>query len=93
MKSTRIYPVFIVILNLFFAQLLPGQQKEISSINAIRISESIKIDGDLDEDVWEDAPYATDFIQRELNNGQPATEKTRVAILYDANNLYIGVWA
>ena len=32
------------------------------------------------------------FVQRELNEGQPATERTEVAMLYNEQNLYIGFW-
>ncbi len=87
----------VLSISLFFL-LLPkhyalAQQKEISSLRAYQISEKIILDGELDEPAWQQAPFASDFIQRELNNGQPATEETRVVFLYDASTLYIGVWA
>jgi len=53
---------------------------------------SIKVDGDLSEPEWQQAKHISNFTQRELNEGQPATERTEVAILYDQENLYIGVW-
>ena len=64
---------------------------EEKSIKAYRNSSSINLDGLLDEPSWENATPATDFIQRELEEGSPATEKTEVKILYDKENLYIGV--
>ncbi|KAA3614890.1 MAG: hypothetical protein D8M58_10570 [Calditrichaeota bacterium] len=93
MKSVLKINSLLSILIICLAQNLLAQQKEVNSLQAYYTTEEILIDGDIDEDVWEEAPFATDFIQRDLNNGEPATEKTRVAILYDSNNLYIGVWA
>ena len=53
--------------------------------------ESITLDGRLDEDVWMRAEPATNFLQRDPDNGQPATEQTEVRIVYDADKLYMGV--
>ena len=46
----------------------------------------------MDEPVWETAIHISNFTQRELNIGKPATERTEVAIVYTANTLYIGFW-
>ena len=62
------------------------------AIAAARIpsSASIRIDGILDEPSWQAAATATGFRQREPDNGLPATERTEVRVLYDANRLIIG---
>jgi hypothetical protein len=60
---------------------------------AVRATGVIVIDGKLDEPDWGRAPLATDFVQNEPREGEPATEQTEVRILYDADNLYIGVFA
>lgn len=62
-------------------------------IRALRISEPIKIDGRLDEAAWSRAEAATDFRQREPQEGAPASEKTEVRVLYDGKNLYLGIRA
>lgn len=62
-------------------------------LRAFRVSETIKIDGRLDEPAWEQAEAAADFRQEEPNEGQAATERTEVRILFDDRNLYIGVRA
>lgn len=54
-------------------------------------TERITLDGRLDEDVWMRAVPATNFIQVDPNNGQPATEQTEVRIVYNAGKLYMGV--
>jgi hypothetical protein len=51
----------------------------------------ITLDGILSEPDWKEAEPADGFIQRDLDEGAPATERTEVRILYDAENLYIGI--
>ncbi len=53
----------------------------------------IELDGVLDEPAWAEAEPATDFIQREPFQGEPATEKTEVRILYDDKAIYFGISA
>jgi hypothetical protein len=53
--------------------------------------ESIRLDGTLDEPVWERADPATDFVQIDPDNGAPATEQTEVRVAFDAETLYLGV--
>ena len=50
----------------------------------------ITIDGHLDEEAWPRVSPITTFIQAQPDTGAPATERTEVRLLYDANNLYIG---
>ena len=50
----------------------------------------IVIDGRLDEDVWQSAPVATGFVQREPFEGQPAEQPTEVRVLLDEDAIYIG---
>ncbi len=63
------------------------------SMEAVRMAadESITLDGRLDEDVWMRAVPATNFLQRDPDNGEPATEQTEVRFVYDADKLYMGV--
>ena len=53
----------------------------------------IVLDGVLDEPAWAGAEPATDFIQRDPLQGEPATEKTEIRILYDDEAIYFGVSA
>ncbi|MFH1943337.1 MAG: DUF5916 domain-containing protein [bacterium] len=48
-----------------------------------------KIDGELDDAVWQTCEKNAGFIQFDPYNGQPATENTSVMITYDADNLYV----
>ncbi len=56
-----------------------------------RAQGKISVDGKLDEPDWTAAAPITEILQREPRPGQPATEKTELRLLYDADNLYIGV--
>ncbi len=63
------------------------------SVAAVRLSdtESITLDGRLDEPSWSRAVPAADFIQIDPTNGEPATERTEVRIVFDGERLYLGV--
>jgi hypothetical protein len=63
-----------------------------NQINASYISELIKIDGNLNKEIWQNRPKINNFIQRELKQGEPSSEKTEVSVLYNKDYLYIGVW-
>lgn len=52
----------------------------------------IAIDGELNEPEWNLAQPARDFLQQEPRTGEPATETTEVRLLYDDQNLYVGVY-
>ena len=58
-----------------------------------RVEQGPRIDGNLDEEVWLSAAVIDDFVQQEPSEGDPATERTVVRLLYDAQALYIGVEA
>jgi hypothetical protein len=64
------------------------------SIRAVRIdtADAPVIDGDLSDDVWARAAVIDDLRQRSPNPYEPATERTIVRILYDADNLYFGFY-
>ncbi|MBL0938394.1 MAG: carbohydrate binding family 9 domain-containing protein [Gemmatimonadaceae bacterium] len=57
---------------------------------AQRITTAPTIDGVLDEAVWRDGEIVSEFLQRELNEGVPASERTEVRFATDGANLYIG---
>jgi len=51
------------------------------------------IDGVLNDEAWRRAAVIDKFTQQEPVEGQPATERTEVRMLYDANHLYIAIHA
>jgi len=60
-------------------------------IHAVHLNDEIKIDGRLDEPAWEAANFQGEFLQREPNEGEPATERTEISVLYDERNIYFGI--
>ena len=81
----------IALLSCCCTQGILGAAEE-ENLTAVYISSPIVIDGNLDETEWGLAQPARDFTQREPRDGQPATERTEVRILYDDENLYVGVY-
>ena len=65
-------------------------------MSAIRVSADsgdVILDGLLDEPIWQTAPAASGFRQREPLDGAPATEETEVRVVYDETTLYVGILA
>ena len=58
---------------------------------ATRVERAPRLDGTLDDSVWQQAAPITDFRQREPYEGQPATERTEVRLLYSRNEIYVGI--
>ena len=69
-----------------------NQIKPRPSITALRVEQPPVIDGVMDDDAWQKAPVAGDFVQDEPGDGVPMTERTEFRVLYDARALYIGIW-
>lgn len=65
--------------------------QETKRFEATRITSRISVDGILDESAWAGAAPIGEILQREPKPGEKATEQTEVKILYDVENLYIGV--
>ncbi|MBI2817245.1 MAG: carbohydrate binding family 9 domain-containing protein [Acidobacteria bacterium] len=62
-------------------------------LKAVKTPEKIVLDGSLSEAAWSLAPAASGFTQNEPQEDQPATEQTEVRVLYDNDNLYVGIYA
>lgn len=65
------------------------------SLGAVRIdiADAPVIDGDLSDPGWAKAALVDEFRQRSPDPGAPATERTVARLMYDENNLYIGIYA
>jgi hypothetical protein len=68
------------------AELKPTER----TIQCVRISGKINIDGFLDEAAWLAGKPESNFLQTDPDEGVPGTEKTSVTVLYDDQALYIG---
>ena len=82
----------IFILFLLLTSTLLGQHSKPDTLIAMFYEEQIKLDGQLNEPCWLNASAIENFTQREQNEGAPATEKTRIAVVYNTHEIYFGIW-
>ena len=59
------------------------------TVRAVRVQAPPRVDGILDEALYDTLTPITGFIQQDPDEGQPATEPTFVWIMFDDRNLYI----
>ncbi len=91
----KLFQVCFIAVFVFLFSDAEGQETQpisFESIEALPIQNSIVFDGKLEESQWKAAQKISNFTQRELDLGQPITERTEVAILIDDEFMYIGVW-
>jgi hypothetical protein len=90
---------FLVGASLAIAPVLPGAVVQAQThheryhVEAVRVDKAPRIDGALDEEIWQSAAVIDQFTQQEPNEGEPASERTEVRMLYDAGHLFIAVHA
>ncbi len=61
-----------------------------AEVRAVRLGDPIALDGRLDDRAWIQAQPSSRFTQRLPREGEPATERTEVRLLYDDDALYVG---
>jgi len=59
--------------------------------HATRTDHEPKLDGSMNDPLWLTTVPITEFRQREPNEGQPATERTEVRILYTQREIFFGI--
>ena len=66
-----------------------------ATLRAVRLDEPLRVDGVLDEGVYETTPPFGGFVQQVPLEGAPATERSEAWILYDDDAVYVGarLWA
>jgi hypothetical protein len=60
-----------------------------ATLRAVLLTSALRVDGQLDEAIYEGVPAISDFIQNDPEEGAPATEKTEVWIFFDRDALYV----
>ena len=68
-----------------------GVQEPLRSAQASAVDRPPKLDGTLDDPLWQRATPITNLLQREPYEGQSPTEQTEVRILYTKHEVYFGV--
>src|SRR4051812_31620674 len=68
-------------------------RRERYMIHAVRVDQTPKLDGVLDDAAWTNAAVVEDFVQQEPREGAAASERTEVRVMYDGHSLLIAVHA
>ena len=65
-----------------------------ATIRAVKLTDGIQLDGQLDEQVYHTVPAIAGFIQQTPAEGAPATENTEAWIMFDERNIYVSgrIW-
>ncbi|NOX45984.1 MAG: carbohydrate binding family 9 domain-containing protein [Chlorobi bacterium] len=83
-------PITLILLLLSLQILAIAQQPAKKELTIVRTIFPPKIDGLLDDETWKNIVPATDFIQVNPYNGNPASFNSEVKIVYDDNAIYVG---
>lgn len=93
--GNRILPLMLLVMSYFggsaegIAQTNPNSiRKTIRAVSANQ--QPPKGDGKLDDAIWQQAEFHSDFLQRLPDEGAQPLEKTEVAIVYDEHTLFVG---
>jgi hypothetical protein len=103
----RLFPALCLLISVTASSTFAGQvhaqavphhpngnnRREAFTATALRVDQAPKLDGVLDEADWKRAVVIDNFTQQEPNEGQPASERTEIRILFDSRTMYIGVHA
>jgi hypothetical protein len=88
-------PVFLLVdsvsIDAFPKSASADPQEGVRIAEAVRVDHAPRMDGTLNDPLWQSVKPITDFRQREPHEGEPATEKTEVRILYTKHAVYFGV--
>ena len=60
------------------------------TVRAVRLTEPFRLDGTLDEAVYETVPSVGGFLQQLPDEGAPTTERTEAWVFYDDQQVYVG---
>lgn len=91
MRSSIATLAFTVLIPLTaLAQERPTPER--ASYQAVRATAAPVIDGSLEDAAWQQAPVITGFTQRDPDEGKPATQQTKVRVVYDDEAIYFGLF-
>jgi hypothetical protein len=83
--------LYLLSLMLMASSLSFAQERHKKKVRAAKCSlEHPRIDGILDEPIWQIASVAGDFTEQEPEPGTPSGQSTEVRVLYDDEAIYVG---
>ena len=71
---------------------IPAENYLKKNLKAVKATKIPKIDGNLNDEAWQNAAIAKDFVQNEPKPFATATRKTEIKLMYDNQALYIGAY-
>jgi hypothetical protein len=71
---------------------LPQEPSSLPTISAVRVDRAPKLDGSLSDPAWQEAIPFQGFRMVFPDPGGEPTERTVLRVIYDRNNLYLGVY-
>ena len=80
--------IFALCLLTFF---LTPSYAQTKTIHAVKVQSAPKLDGKLDDAVWQNVVAATNFIIKNPDFGKPSVQRTEVKLIYTNEAIYIGV--
>ncbi|MFL5741022.1 MAG: DUF5916 domain-containing protein [Flavisolibacter sp.] len=80
----------MLFISLFSVQVIALSQPR--TIKAVKISQAPRIDGNLDDVAWQQAPEATDFVENFPTFGLTPSVRSVVKIVYDNSAIYVGAY-
>jgi len=84
-------PAILLFVLLAGARLIPAALPA-DEIKAVRVAAGPRVDGLLDDPVWQSVPAIAGFRMVEPRPGEDPSEKTEARVLYDGHSLYVGVY-
>ncbi len=88
--KTSLFAALVLLSFSLFAKNSPGQDTIKPSMTAIRIDQKVKIDGELDEMLWDQAEVISNFTQTSPLAGEAPSRRTEIRLTYDDQAIYIG---
>jgi len=82
-------PRLLLILASFLCFLINTVNAQVKSLPAVKITQSVRIDGNPDDAVWQTIPSVGNFITATPEFGKPSVFNTQVKIAYDNSAVYV----
>lgn len=82
----NVYAIFFFLITILFTNAL-AKNDSTETVTAYRLQTPLVVDGILNESVYQNVPVSR-FIQKDPDEGKPASEKSEVWVTYDDYNIY-----